>query len=141
MSRNAARDTVLPAHGFTLVEVLIALVVLSVGMLGIAVLYVETLRAGRTAQLHTQAVSLAADLADRIRVNRVPADVYTGAGLNALAIADLGTWHALVAKQLPGGAGEVRFVAGNTSTPGSYTIVVSWTDIGTPGIYELRLEI
>ena len=37
------------AAGFTLVESLIALVVVSIGLLGIAALYVETLRCGRSA--------------------------------------------------------------------------------------------
>ena len=56
--------------GFTLVEVLVALVVMSVGMLGIAALYLEGLRAGRTALYRTTAVNLAADMADRIRANQ-----------------------------------------------------------------------
>ena len=58
------------SSGFSIVEALVALVVLSVGMLGIAALYVESLRAGRTAVYRTQAVNLAADMADRIRANR-----------------------------------------------------------------------
>ena len=131
------------ARGFTLVEGLIALLVLSIGMLGIAALYVETLQSGRSAQLRTQAVSIAADLADRIRANRLPVNAYTAAGLNARATADLNEWNALVAAQLPEGEGEVRFVAGTAATPASYTIRVSWTEVGQldPVIYELRLEI
>lgn len=131
------------ARGFTLVEGLIALLVLSIGLLGIAALYVETLQSGRAAQFRTQAVSIAADLADRIRANRVPADAYTGVGLNARASADLNEWNALVATRLPEGEGEVRFVAGTAITPASYTIRVRWTEVGQidPVIYELRLEI
>ncbi len=58
-----------PRHsrGFTLIEALVALVVLSIGLLGIAALYLDSLRAGRTAIYRTQAVNLAADLADRLR--------------------------------------------------------------------------
>src|SRR5512138_827355 len=59
-----------PAAGFTLIEVLIALVVLAIGMLGIAAVYLEGLRASRDALLRTQAVILAADMGDRIRANR-----------------------------------------------------------------------
>ena len=55
--------------GFTLVEVLIALVIMSVGMLGIAGLYVHTMQAGRTSILRHHAVTLAGDIADRIRAN------------------------------------------------------------------------
>jgi type IV pilus assembly protein PilV len=131
------------ARGFTLVEGLIALLVLSIGMLGIAALYAETLQSGRSAQLRTQAVSIAADLADRIRANRVPVNAYTAAGLNARATADLNEWNALGAARLPEGEGEVRFVAGTAITPASYTIRVRWTEVGQidPVIYELRLEI
>jgi type IV pilus assembly protein PilV len=131
------------ARGFTLVEGLIALLVVSIGLLGIAALYVETLQSGRSAQFRTQAVSIAADLADRIRANRVPVDAYTGVGLNARATADLNEWHALVATQLPEGDGEVRFLVGTATTPASYTIRVIWTEVGQvdPVTYELRLEI
>ena len=50
------------ARGFTLVEVLVALVVLAVGMLGMAVLLVEGLQGSRSALEHTQAVNLASDI-------------------------------------------------------------------------------
>lgn len=131
------------ARGFTLVETLIALLVLSIGLLGVAALHVETLLAGRSALLHSQAVSVAADLADRIRANRVPADGYVGAGGNARAAADLDEWHALVAAAFPAGAGEIRFVAGTATTPARYTIRVSWNEVGRAGaaVCELRLEI
>lgn len=131
------------ARGFTLVEALVALLVLSIGMLGIAALYVETLRASRAALVRTDAVTLAADLADRIRANRAPANAYTGAGQNARAIADLTAWNAAIAAQLPGGTGEIRFRDGTPSTPSQYTIRVSWNEIGqaTAVTYELRLEI
>ena len=56
-------------RGFSLVEVLIALVIMSVGMLGIAGLYVQTMQAGRTSMLRHHAVTLAGDVADRIRAN------------------------------------------------------------------------
>jgi type IV pilus assembly protein PilV len=55
--------------GFTLVETLVALVVMSVGMLGIAALYIEGLRSGQTSIARTTAVALAGDMADRIRSN------------------------------------------------------------------------
>jgi type IV pilus assembly protein PilV len=56
-------------RGFTIIEVLVALVVLSVGLLGIAGLYVIALRAGTTSINRMQAVNLAADMADRIHAN------------------------------------------------------------------------
>ena len=55
--------------GFSLVEVLITLVIMSVGMLGIAGLYVQSMQAGRTSMFRHHAVTLAGDVADRIRAN------------------------------------------------------------------------
>jgi type IV pilus assembly protein PilV len=131
------------ARGFTLIEVLIAMLVLSVGLLGIAALHITTLRAGRSALLHTEAVSVVAGLAERIRANRVPADAYAAAGTNARATADLDEWHALVAAELPGGTGEIRFASGTETTPAAYTIRVRWTEAGRAeaAAFELRLEI
>ena len=55
--------------GFTLLEVLIALLVLSVGLLGLAGLQTRGLATGHNAYLRSQAVLLARDMAERIRVN------------------------------------------------------------------------
>lgn len=139
------------ARGFTLVEAMVALLVLSVGLLGIAALYVETLRASRSALLRTQAVTLASDLADRIRANRVPANAYAcgnpcnaASALNTVATADLTAWLANIGALLPGGTGQVTFIDdGLTTTPDVYNIQVSWTEVGqaNPVTYQLRLEI
>ena len=105
--------------GFSIVEALAALVVLSVGMLGIAALYVESLRAGRTAVCRTQAVNLAADMADRIRANRAVPDGWllaagaapathncVGGGVTCtpedLAEDDQASWLDAIRSQLPG---------------------------------------
>ena len=68
--------------GFTLIEVLIALIILSVGMLGIAGLYVHSMQAGRTSMLRHNAVTMAGDVADRIRANPIAGAVYGLAGAN-----------------------------------------------------------
>jgi type IV pilus assembly protein PilV len=136
-------------RGFTLVEVLIALIVLSIGMLGIAALYLESVRANRTALYRTEAVNLAADMADRMRANRNPADAYdcgdpclAANGGNAQAITDLTAWLAEVAT-LPGGAGLIAYTAATATTPDVYEIQVSWTEVGLddPITYELRAEL
>ena len=56
--------------GFTLVEILIALLVLSIGLLGLAGLQTAGLRANHSANLRTQATLLAYDMTDRMRANR-----------------------------------------------------------------------
>jgi type IV pilus assembly protein PilV len=147
----ACRATADPGTaGFTLLEVLATLVLLSVGMLGIATLYLESLRINQLALQRTQAVTLAADLAERIRANRAPAAAYAcgdpcppGSGGNAVAAADLAGWLDDVAGQLPDGAGAVRFTAAATGVPARYIVTVRWTAVGhvDPHSFELRLEI
>ncbi|WP_101925876.1 MULTISPECIES: type IV pilus modification protein PilV [Luteimonas] len=56
--------------GFSLIEVLIALVVLAVGLLGLALLQTTNLRYTQSAQQRTMAVNLASELLDTIRTNR-----------------------------------------------------------------------
>ena len=57
-------------RGFTLIEILVALVVLSVGMLGAATLLISTLRTQALSQRENDAINLLSDVAERIRVNR-----------------------------------------------------------------------
>lgn len=68
------------AGGFTLIEVMIALVVMAVGMLGIAKLFIVALQSSSSANSGTAAVGLAADLGDRIRANRTATVAYQAAG-------------------------------------------------------------
>ena len=57
------------ARGFTLIEALIALVVLSVGLLGAAAMLLESLRAHAAALRRVAVVGLVRDMAERIRMN------------------------------------------------------------------------
>jgi type IV pilus assembly protein PilV len=56
-------------RGFSLLEVLVAVVILSVGLLGIAGLQVAGLRVNHSSYMRTQATLLAYDMADRMRAN------------------------------------------------------------------------
>lgn len=56
-------------RGFSLLEVLIALVVFSLGLLGLAGMMVLSVKANHTAYLRTQASFLAQSMADRMRTN------------------------------------------------------------------------
>jgi type IV pilus assembly protein PilV len=134
------------ARGFSLVEVLVALVVLATGMLGIASLYVTTLRASGSAISRMQAVNLASDLGDRIRANRTAKEAYEGAAAadeaaaddclgstancsaELLAASDLFYWNQQIASALPGGpTGTVTVtpVAGGLAT---YQIQITWNE-------------
>jgi len=56
--------------GFTLTEILVALLVLSVGLLGLAALQLTGLRNNQSAYYRSIATTLAYDIADRIRANK-----------------------------------------------------------------------
>ena len=60
-------------NGFSLVEVLVALVVLTLGILGMAGLQGYSITGSYNAHLRTQATALAQDIIDRMRVNRLQA--------------------------------------------------------------------
>ena len=55
--------------GFTLIEVLVALVIISIGLVGVAALYVQILKFNGSALNRSKAIVHAADMADRIRAN------------------------------------------------------------------------
>ena len=153
MNAPLVRRCPAPRHairGFSLIEAMVALLVLSIGLLGIAALYVETLRASRTALYRTEAVVQATDLADRMRANRNPANAYAcgnpcvpANGGNAIADADLADWMNAIAAALPAGSANVAFTAPTATTPAVYLITVNWTEVGQddPATYQLRVEI
>ncbi|MDZ7748189.1 MAG: type IV pilus modification protein PilV [Halofilum sp. (in: g-proteobacteria)] len=114
-------------QGFTLVEVLVAALVLGIGLLGVAGLQSVALSMNQGAYLRSQATVLARDMADRMRANPrgVGADAYnmsgagsaaentacvtagTGCTSTAMAAHDLYTWNQLLAARLPSGEGHV----------------------------------
>lgn len=103
------------ARGMTLVEVLVTLVIISVGLLGVAALQLTSLRNNYDAYVRSQASMLAADLLDRMRANRgeALAGNYVAAlggftGTGATWQADVTAWKATLAAQLPSGDGSVR---------------------------------
>ncbi len=67
------------ARGFTLIEVMIAVLVLALGLLGFALLQTMSVRFSQSANYRTQATNLAYDMLDQMRANRLYAAQYTGA--------------------------------------------------------------
>jgi type IV pilus assembly protein PilV len=97
-------------RGFTLIESLVALVVLSIGLLGVAALQLASLQANYGSSQRTQATFLAQDIVDRMRVNRDAAiagayDIDFGQAAPTtpanVAEADLARWKARLLATLP----------------------------------------
>jgi len=140
--------------GVGMVEVLVAVVVIGVGMLGIASLYVTTLQAKTTSLSRLKAVNLAYDIADRIRANRAGGSSYTlatGTTLTApsptcsasnctpaqVAAADLYAWSTQVTNTsngLPGGSNvkrSISFTDRTATTPQVFKIDLVWREAST----------
>ena len=140
--------------GLTLIETLVALVVLSVGLLGVAALQIQGLSAGQSANYSGHAASLAADMAERIRANPLGAGAYAGAGADngcaaaaggavgctpgQMAAQDVFLWDRTIRATLPGGDWRIQVDAG--SAPPEYRIEVSWVE-PRRGRLEHRLSI
>jgi len=122
-------------RGMTLIEVLVSLVVVSVGLLGIAALQLTTLKGNQEAYARSQASVLAAEILDRIRANQsgFNAGEYTVA-MNGTGTAgttagdDLDTWQQLIDTQLPGGAATAAGAIARTAGTNIVTITIQWSE-------------
>ncbi len=118
------------ASGFTLLEVLIAVVILSVGLLGMAGLQARSLQANQSALMRSQATVLAYDMIDRMRANRALARAGDYNQLLAAAAPgggvieqdDIIAWLADIARKLPAGDGAINVNAD------IITVTVQWDD-------------
>lgn len=117
--------------GSTLIEVLIAVLVLSVGLVGMATLQFNAVRLNHDALLRSHATSLAQDIADSLRANPAAAtnDEYNIALAAAaptnpasLANTDLARWKANLAAVLPSGDGSI------TRQGDEFTVTVCWDE-------------
>ena len=139
-------------QGFSLIEVLIALIIMSVGMLGIAGLYVQSLQAGRTSMFRHQAVTMAGDVADRIRANPTAGIAYAGLGANnncvaagidcdvvGMAANDIWLWDTQSVNSLPNG--DVLVLFDDTVVPPIYTITVGWDEPGETPSYTIIIPV
>lgn len=143
-------------RGFSMIELLVALLVLSIGLLGVAALMATSMRNSQSANFRTQATNLAYEITDAIRANLINAGRYHSdafsdpvatcvaaarpAGLYPAAtnphVLDLQRWYSDLCYQLPNGAGRVQVVAspqivaatGQTYRTYTVNVDVCWSD-------------
>jgi type IV pilus assembly protein PilV len=128
-------------RGVSLIESMIALLVISVGILGIASLQMAALSQNSSAYWHTQAVLYAHNMADRIRANESEQLNYAGINTSKgysqdcksqacnagdMINADAADWQEQV-ELLPAGIGIIESPVGGNQL----NISVMWDDEGT----------
>ena len=147
LARTAGTQT-----GFTLIEVLVTIVLLAIGLLGLAGLQAYSLKNSHGSAYRTIASQQAYDMADRIGANLAgvaagsydnlnattptnPNCITSGCSATNMALTDYYQWRRANDVVLPGGTGTVRCVIGPAgcvaNVAGSnriFDITVSWTE-------------
>ena len=133
------------SRGFTLIEVLIALVILSLGLLGLAGLQIISLKNNQSTYVRGQANLMAMDVIDRIRANPHAQQLYLTTVVAAsthsadppcnqckdsgnlcapqqIVALDLCDWQAQLSKLSTDATGAI------TNSNGVYTISIQWDE-------------
>lgn len=134
--------------GFSLIEVLVAMLILAIGLLGLAALQAQGLRFNHDAYVRTQATHLAYDIIDRMRANpdnftvglpgpNQPDGIidniaqYTtvvtapfACVVDGTVAGELECWHQDLADKLPAGSGAITASA----TANFVDVTVRWLD-------------
>ncbi|WP_165481092.1 type IV pilus modification protein PilV [Legionella impletisoli] len=119
---------------FSLLEVLISVVVLAIGLLGIAAMQLNMIRYNHSAHMRSIAIAQANNMLDSMRANYagveagqynsisgIPADpACTNCSISEIAQRDAHIWNSYNSDLLPSGQGTV------TNNGGTFTITVRW---------------
>lgn len=121
--------------GFSLIEALVTLAILSVGLMGLAFLQAQGMQLNTSAYARTQASVLVGDILDRMRLNSGNVAAYDTGSFSPTpadcdqtlapdATNDRDCWYERLQEALPGGDGEITFNAGT----GVVTVTVRWRE-------------
>lgn len=146
-----------PHSGVSLIEVLVAMLVVSMGVLAVAGLLATASRYGKTSEFRAVATLLASDIVDRVRANKPAVDAATGGDVAAynmvagydswatkpddfggcaivdsctpaeIAQQDRAEWGQTVFNSLPGGAAFVQLADDPKAVPAA-DVWIAWLD-------------
>lgn len=130
-------------RGVGLVEVLVSVVIIAIGLLGIAAMQSMALRGGQSSLESSQAMMQTQSILESMRANRAnvgeyntggrlcdPADV---AATNALARDDLETWLAALKATIGSGTDETTCGQIALNAQGNWVVSVQWDDTRAGG--------
>lgn len=125
------------SRGFTIMELLVALLVIAVGIIGVAALYTDAAEKNAELNLQARAAALAEEMAKRIEEDAAGRVGYVGSmgvickpdasfssPLDAAANA-AACWEDRVEEALPSGLGTIT--RDTSSSPVTYIVSVSWS--------------
>jgi len=133
-------------RGISLIEVMVAVIIFSVGLLGLAALQLNSIRFNESASVRGHAIFLAQEMADRIRARPPGLDLDSyklakgdspscaNPATCAANLRDLSEWRTNLLAQLPSGTGTVA-VDGNR-----ITITVIWSEQRVNGAAEQTIS-
>ena len=137
--------------GFTLAEVFTAILVIAIGLVGIAALYGETAQPDPEAVPRTKAEQLAQTIAERVKINSAGRQGYASiVGVVCVANAkpkrpidaaaqEAACWQDEVQRALPNGTGSIT--RDLTTSPPTYVVAVSWSAPGAGAAsYVIRVQ-
>jgi len=131
-------------YGVALLEVMISVLILAIGLLGLAQLQATTLKHNESAYLRSQVSVLASDILDSMRVNRTAAQAGNynfavsdtpPATPSTIAEQDLVDWLSNIGTVLPTSGGLIACADSNggdglaCSSGSIYTVTVSWVEV------------
>lgn len=130
-------------RGLSLIEVLVAIFILAVGLLGLAAMQLQSLKFTQGSQWRSQANFLAYDIVERVRANRsnvssyvIAMDTTTQESGTSVAENDLITWRNQLAETIPGGRGSVAWDDGALQL----TVVIEGDDQERVGDAEANMS-
>jgi type IV pilus assembly protein PilV len=124
----------MPQRGFMLLEALVALLIFSIGVLGIVGLQASMTKSQTDSKFRADAAFLAQRLVGSMWSDRSGLDKYA-TGSNCTSHARCNDWLSQVASQLPQGGADVTVATLDTDSAGrviaaEVTIAINWTPPG-----------
>ena len=143
MKKNISNAMKKNINGSSLLEELIALVIISIGLLGMTSLQLTAMKDNQVALDHTQASNLACEILDLMRANpdlsmddRYNMSFNTSSSTSTgVSYVDVNNWKSRIAQMLPDGDASI------TRNGKVFTITIQWNETHSGGVSNKQFVI